>query len=61
MIKEAYHDKVRAYHPDRITSMDLPDDMTHYANDMLSRFNTAYETLMQRFQSNAEELKTNVR
>lgn len=54
-IREAYHDKVRAYHPDRIISLDLPEDMTDYANDMLSRINAAYESLMQQFDAAAAE------
>ena len=54
-IRSAYHDKVRAYHPDRIISLDLPEDMTEYANDMLSRINAAYETLMQQFDAAAAE------
>lgn len=53
-IREAYHDKVRAYHPDRIVSLELPDDMTNYANDMLSRINTAYETLIQQLETVTE-------
>lgn len=44
-VKHAYHEKVRLYHPDKLNSLDLPDDMTIYANDMLARINSAYDLI----------------
>lgn len=44
-IKKAYHKMVRLYHPDRMASFDLPEDMKEYARDMLVRVNLAFEKL----------------
>ena len=44
-VKKAYHKLVRLYHPDRIASFDLPEDMMEYARDMLVRVNLAFEEL----------------
>ena len=44
-VKKAYHKMVRLYHPDRIASFDLPEDMLEYARDMLVRVNLAFEEL----------------
>lgn len=44
-VKKAYHKMVRLYHPDRIASFDLPEDMKEYARDMLVRVNLAFEEL----------------
>lgn len=53
-IKAAYHERVKAYHPDRIVSLSLPDDMTNFANDMLSRINAAYDSLIKQVDTAAE-------
>ena len=45
-IKQAYHQKVHLYHPDKLTSLGLPDDMTSYASDTLARINSAYDLVM---------------
>lgn len=45
-IKQAYHQKVRLYHPDKLTSLGLPDDVTSYASDTLARINSAYDLIM---------------
>lgn len=50
-VKHAYHEKVRAWHPDRLSSMDLPDDMNDYANEMLARINSAYDIVMRQLQA----------
>lgn len=47
-VKQAYHEKVRLYHPDKLNSLDLPDDMTVYANDMLARINSAYTLVLRK-------------
>jgi hypothetical protein len=44
-IRQAYHRMARLYHPDRIASYDLPDEMKEYARAMLVRINLAYEQL----------------
>jgi hypothetical protein len=44
-IRQAYHVKVKAYHPDRFTAVDLPKEMTEYAAAMLVRINLAYEQI----------------
>ncbi len=42
-IRQAYHVMVKAYHPDRFSSLDLPREMKDYAAAMLVRINLAYE------------------
>lgn len=49
--KRAYHDKVRTYHPDKLASLDLPEDMETYANDMLARINTAYSLVLRQIET----------
>lgn len=44
-IKQAYHQMVRRYHPDRFSTFDLPKEMTEYAAAMLVRINLAYEQI----------------
>jgi hypothetical protein len=44
-IKQAYHDLVRTYHPDRFATLSLPKEMHDYASAMLTRINLAYEQL----------------
>ena len=44
-IRQAYHRMVRLYHPDRIASYELPDEIKEYARDMLVRINLAFEQL----------------
>lgn len=45
-IRQAYHQKVRLYHPDKLASLNLPEDMTSYASDTLARINSAYDLAM---------------
>lgn len=47
-IRQAYHQKVRLYHPDKLTSLDLPEDITSYASDTLARINSAYDIVMRK-------------
>lgn len=51
--KRAYHDKVRTYHPDKLASLNLPEDMHIYANDMLARINTAYSLVLRKLETDA--------
>jgi DnaJ-domain-containing protein 1 len=44
-LKQAYHKMARAYHPDRLSVLDLPKEMRDYAAAMLVRINIAYEQL----------------
>lgn len=44
-IRQAYHRMARLYHPDRIASYELPDEIKAYARDMLVRINLAFEQL----------------
>jgi DnaJ-domain-containing protein 1 len=44
-IKQAYHQMVRTYHPDRFATFELPKEMTEYAAAMLVRINLAYEQI----------------
>ncbi|MEO0910318.1 MAG: DnaJ domain-containing protein [Pseudomonadota bacterium] len=41
-VKEAYHNKVRQYHPDLYASQ-VPAEIQKYASEMLTRLNKAYE------------------
>ena len=45
-IKSSYHAKVRAFHPDRLTALDLPDEIVSYASDLMARINEAYQKLL---------------
>jgi hypothetical protein len=44
-LREAYHRMARLYHPDRMASYELPDEMRDYARAMLVRINLAFEQL----------------
>lgn len=44
-VRQAYHRMARLYHPDRITSYELPDEVKDYARAMLVRINLAFEQL----------------
>ena len=44
-IRQAYHAKIRAYHPDRLAGLDLPREMKDYAAAMVVRINLAYEQI----------------
>jgi curved DNA-binding protein CbpA len=44
-IRQAYHAKIRAYHPDRLAGLDLPKEMKDYAAAMVVRINLAYEQI----------------
>ena len=44
-IKTAYHRMARLYHPDRIASYELPDEVKDYVRTMLVRINLAFEQI----------------
>jgi hypothetical protein len=44
-IKHAYHRMARLYHPDRIASYELPDEVKDYVRAMLVRINLAFEQI----------------
>ena len=44
-IKQAYHALTRIYHPDRVSSLELPPEMVEYARAMQVRINLAYEQI----------------
>ena len=46
-IKQAYHKMARLYHPDRIASYDLPEEVKDYVRAMLVRINLAFEQIGQ--------------
>lgn len=45
MIRAAYLGLAKIYHPDRFSSLDLPDEMLEYASSMARRINSAYAAL----------------
>ena len=45
-IRQAYQQKAQLYHPDKLASLNLPEDMTSYASDTLARINSAYDLVM---------------
>jgi DnaJ-domain-containing protein 1 len=51
LVRETYHKFVKAYHPDRLNALDLPQEITDYAQSMLARANWAYEEI-KRMQNN---------
>lgn len=44
-IRQAYHRMARLYHPDRIASYELPEEVKDYARAMLVRINLAFEQI----------------
>jgi DnaJ-domain-containing protein 1 len=44
-IRHAYMRQVKAYHPDRFVSLNLPREVENYAASMLQRINAAYQAL----------------
>ncbi|MEI7600066.1 MAG: J domain-containing protein [Aestuariivirga sp.] len=44
-IRHAYHRMAKLYHPDRIASFDLPDEVMDYVRAMLVRINLAFEQI----------------
>jgi hypothetical protein len=44
-IRAAYLELVKLYHPDRMQSFDLPQEMKDYAAAMLARINLAYDQI----------------
>lgn len=46
-IKQAYHRMARLYHPDRLASYELPEEVKDYVRAMLVRINLAFEQIGQ--------------
>ena len=46
-IKQAYHRMAKLYHPDRIASYELPEEVMDYVRAMLVRINLAFEQIGQ--------------
>jgi DnaJ-domain-containing protein 1 len=44
-VRAAYVALVKIYHPDRFTSLDIPEEMKNYAAAMQARINMAYQQL----------------
>lgn len=44
-IRQAYHRMARLYHPDRIASFELPEEVMEYVRAMLVRINLAFEQI----------------
>ena len=44
-IRHAYHRMAKLYHPDRIASFDLPEEVMDYVRTMLVRINLAFEQI----------------
>jgi DnaJ-domain-containing protein 1 len=44
-IRSAWKDLARAYHPDRLAALGLPDEMLRHADAILARINAAYQRL----------------
>lgn len=44
-IRQAYHRMAKLYHPDRIASYDLPQEVMDYVRAMLVRINLAFEQI----------------
>jgi DnaJ domain len=44
-VRQAYHRMAKLYHPDRIGSYELPEEINAYARAMLVRINLAFEQL----------------
>ncbi len=46
-IKKSYREKVQEYHPDKISSKDLPDDFVDFAEKKFQEIQQAYENIKQ--------------
>ena len=46
-IRQAYHRMAKLYHPDRIASFGLPEEVMDYVRTMLVRINLAFEQIGQ--------------
>ena len=44
-IRRAYHTLAKAYHPDRLQAIELPQEIVDYATAMAKRINAAYSAL----------------
>lgn len=53
-IKDAYHRKAKAYHPDRFTGVELPQEVADYLSAVTRRINVAYAALEGPRRSTAE-------
>ena len=47
-VRAAYHAKAKAYHPDRFSAMDVPDEILEYVCAVSRRLNVAYAELSPR-------------
>jgi DnaJ-domain-containing protein 1 len=45
-VRNAYLKLVRAYHPDKLASMELPPAILDYGEEILKKINAAYEAIM---------------
>ena len=45
-IRKAYHTLAKAYHPDRLQAIELPQEIVDYATAMAKRINAAYSALL---------------
>jgi len=45
-VKQAYREKMRTFHPDKIQAKDLPDEFLEYAKQQTQELQAAYETVM---------------
>jgi hypothetical protein len=43
--RSAFHTKVKLYHPDKFSGIDLPPEVTSYMNEMFRQLNTAFTEL----------------
>lgn len=46
-IRKVYRQKCREFHPDKLASKGLPDEMMTYAHEQLAKVNEAYDTIKQ--------------
>jgi DnaJ-domain-containing protein 1 len=44
-LRDAWRDLAKAYHPDRLAALGLPDEMLRHADRVLARINAAYQRL----------------
>lgn len=53
-LKEAYHKKASAFHPDRLSSLGLDEEFTHFAEEKFRAYKSAYDIILEYIERKGE-------